>query len=300
MSGVGPEGELDRGLLLGDGIFETIPLHGGRPHGLDRHLARLDSGARALGLAVPPDLHEQVEAALARARAPAAPNPIPDGVLRLTLTAGSGPPGLLRPDPARSRLYIRVADFRPDPAWVARGLRALRAGRIHEGSLVSASGAKVTSYMERILALRAARAAGMDEALVSNAAGHLVEGSASALLWWDGSTLHLPSAGGGALPSLTVQLLAEALRAAPSEAPPIGSEPLTPVSLDALCGEGSASHPDAATGAGELLLASRLRQIVPVVEVEGRPVGAGRPGPIHSQLLHIYRERVRVDLAPAS
>lgn len=285
-----PDGA-DRGLLLGDGLFETIPLHGGRPHRLDLHLHRLASGARALGLPIPPeeDLHHRIREVLGRMDRSPRPAAVPDGRLRLTLTGGpGGAGGLLRPLGAEPVLRVDAGPFHPDPEWWSRGLRAIRAGRVDPDSLLARSGAKHTNYLERILALETARGQGVDEALLSTPGGALVEGSASALLWWDGARLHCPAPGSGALASLTVRILLEELEADDGAGSmETASRPLDPRSLEALLGD----------PAGELVLASRLRQLVPVVEVDGRPVGTGRPGPVFRTLLRVYRRRVRADLA---
>ncbi|TVP73398.1 MAG: hypothetical protein EA352_11990 [Gemmatimonadales bacterium] len=290
----------DRGLLLGDGLFETIPLHGGRPHGLDLHLDRFRSGARALGLEPPSatQLQEGVRRALAElVPAPGAPSVRPDGRLRLTLTAGSGGAGgLARPPGGEPMLQVVAAGFRSDPAWWTEGLRAVRAGRVDPESLVARSGAKHTNYLERILALRTARGAGAHEALLSTPSGELVEGSASALLWWDGARLHLPRA--GALPSLTIQLLREELDGEDPGEVGWGDRALDGPALESILAgpEGPPGSPLPPRPSGEIMLASRLRQLVPVVEVDGRAVGSGRPGPVFRRLQQLYLERVRSDL----
>ena len=83
----------DRGLLLGDGLFETLRVSGGRPLRLDRHLARLRAGAEILGLPVPLD---DAEFAAAMA-ALLARRGLSEASLRLTLTRGPAPRGLLPP-----------------------------------------------------------------------------------------------------------------------------------------------------------------------------------------------------------
>ncbi len=87
----------DRGLTLGDGLFETIAVRGGQAARLGAHLARLGDGARVLGINIPYGA-DQLTAAMAGV---IDANDITEGVLRLTLTRGPGMRGLLPPDKSK-------------------------------------------------------------------------------------------------------------------------------------------------------------------------------------------------------
>jgi len=259
----------DRGLLLGDGLFETIRVYRGRPFRLDRHLARLRHGAGVVGIRVPRDLEDRIGVALAELDGSG-------GFLRITLTRGTGRG--LRPSPgAEPRVYLAVGPQTPGGASAEEGLRAVIRGRLDERSLVA--GLKSLGFLERIQALRLAEAAGAEEALLRNGSDQLVEASASNLLAVRDGTLIAPGPESGALAGITREVLLEAAvsRGWRVEERGLREEELSLVS--------------------EVLLSSSLREVVPVVAVEGRRVGHGRPGPFFRALSLAFREVVRSETA---
>lgn len=164
----------DRGFLLADGLFETMLAQDGAVPLLVRHLARLRAGAGVLDLKLEcdePALAGACEAVLAAnglARGPAA--------LRLTLTRGPGPRGLLPPEPATPTLLL--AAF-PAPPPRPPAIAAIVSVRRNEHSPTSRL--KTLAYTDQILALREARQRGAEEALMLNAAGRLACASAANL-----------------------------------------------------------------------------------------------------------------------
>ncbi|MGE5500530.1 MAG: aminotransferase class IV [Ignavibacteriales bacterium] len=172
----------DRGLTLGDGLFETILAREGRLVLLDEHLDRMARGCEALGL---PPLDRQAarrvcEEAAATASARAA--------VRLTLTAGSGGRGLDRPASSQPRLFASVAAA-PKPEAPARLVTATV--RRNEGS--PASRLKTLSYLDNVLAREEARAAGADEALMLNNRGEVACAAAANIFWLKGGRLVTPA-----------------------------------------------------------------------------------------------------------
>ena len=100
----------DRGLLLGDGLYETLLVRDGRPQRLEAHLARLCRGAAVIGLPLPAvDIGEAM-------RLTVAANDLSDGSLRLTVTRGGGPRGLAPPPRPRPTIMITAAAAAPPPA----------------------------------------------------------------------------------------------------------------------------------------------------------------------------------------
>ncbi|MEX1258913.1 MAG: aminotransferase class IV [Gemmatimonadota bacterium] len=258
----------DRGLLLGDGLFETVRIYRGHPFRLESHLRRLDASAAALGFPMPDSLRERVAAGIAAFDGP-------DGALRITLTRGAGV-GLAPPPEPRSRLFISVRAIGPEVAGAAAGVRARLFGRLDEHALTS--GHKAIGYLERIQALRLAKGLGADEALLRNARGLIVEGSASNLFAVRGTTFVAPGLEAGALPGITRGVLLEVARGA------------------GLTVEERGIHPEELVELSEILLSSSLREVVPVIEVEGARVGEGRPGPTFTLLSRMFREVVRKEI----
>jgi len=233
----------DRGLLLGDGLFETLRVDSGRPRYLDRHLARLRAGAAVLDLPVPLDDAgiAAAMAALLHARG------LENASLRLTLTRGPGPRGLLPPAEPTPTLLITAAPL-PPPLPPARVVVAACTRRNEHSPL---SRIKSLSYLDGVLARQEAARRGADDALLLNTAGRVAEASAANLFLVLDGTLVTPPVSEGALPGV--------LRAAVMEAFAVE--------------ERAVSVADVAR-AEEVFLTSSLG-VRPVVAVDGRPVETG-------------------------
>ncbi|MGK3997503.1 aminotransferase class IV [Sorangium sp. So ce1024] len=295
----------DRGFLYGDSVFETIRTYGGEPFALDEHLARLERSAARIAIALPisrDELASEVRALLRAAQAAgcagaaagsagaAAATPA-ESYVRVMLTRGSGPLGL---DPALAGAPLRVIlvePLKPLPGALYRDgisvvtIRTQRAGD-------AAPGAKVSNYLESLLALREARAAGAHEALILDPSGHVVEGTTSNVFLVErrppahegaegpGPVLITPPREAGILVGIT---RANVIEVARELGVPVCCEPVTMARLLA---------------AEEVFITSSLREIVPVVRVDGHPIGAGVPGP-QTRALHVaFRKKVGLGAAP--
>ena len=191
----------DRGLLLGDGVFETVRILAGRPMHLHRHLARMRAGAAVLGFACP-WTDAEIEAGIAGVLC----GSCQDAAARLTLTRGPAPRGLLPSGPARPTLLIaahaHAADVSPVHAIVARCTRR------NEHSPLSRI--KSLNYLDSILVRQEAVSRGAGEALLLNTQGRFAEASAgNVFVVLDGSVCTPPVAD-GALPGIARALILEA------------------------------------------------------------------------------------------
>lgn len=265
---------LDRGLLLGDALFETILVRGGRPFRVERHLERLHAGCERTGIPFPTDMGGRVEASLVG-------HDSPYGALRITLTRGPGA-GLLPPTSPEPRVYLQVRPIRRPPPEERATLSAFSFGRVDERAL--SAGLKTTGYLERIMAIRAAHAEGGDEALLLNSRDRLVEGSASNLFAVRDGTLFTATPGEGALPGVT--------RAAMLELAEFAG---IPIRL-------SAPSRSEASEADELFLTSSLRGPVSLVRLDGEPIGRGvsrgRPGPVFLELAQALEALIDDETSP--
>jgi branched-chain amino acid aminotransferase len=239
----------DRGFTLGDGLYETIAVKDGRPARLPAHLARLRRGLGVIGLALA-ETDAALEAALGYiVRA----NDIEEGVLRLTVTRGPAPRGLMPPERPTPTLLIvgraqRLGDRPPARAVVATGTRR------NEHSPLSRI--KTTNCLDAILALKEAAAKGADEALLLNTKGNLAEAAAANLFLVIGGRAVTPPIADGALAGIMRADLLRHIDAA--------ERTLKPADI------GQAS---------EAFLTSSLG-VRPLVAVDGIAVGDGRPGPV--------------------
>jgi branched-chain amino acid aminotransferase len=194
----------DRGLLLGDGVFETIRVVDGEPMHLAQHLARMRCGAAVLGIPVGWD-----DAALAEAVADIAKAAVlSQAVARLTLTRGPAPRGVLPPAAPNPTLMISASAV-PPPAPPAH---AIIAATTRRNALSPLSRIKSTNCLDSILARREAMARGADEAILLDTAGHLAEATAANLFLVIGDRVLTPPIEDGALPGITrARLLAAGL-----------------------------------------------------------------------------------------
>ncbi len=193
----------DRGFLLGDGVFETIRAAAGLALHLDRHLARLRHGAAVLGIPL-----GWSDAALAEAvGAVLAAGALADAAVRITLSRGPGPRGVLPAADPTPSLLIAVAAL-PQPAAPARVVIARSTCRNEASPL---SRIKSLNYLDSIIARREAAARGADDAILLNTRGQLAEATAANLfvVLRDGTPVTPPVAD-GALPGIFRARLIEA------------------------------------------------------------------------------------------
>lgn len=196
----------DRGFLLGDGLFETVLFKAGKPVLWDAHVERLGRGCAALGLPMPDGrrLRTEADRAIADRRLGSA-----RAAVRLTWTAGSGGRGLGRPEPPSPRLVVSAAAS-PRPESPA----AVVVSTVRRNARSPSARLKTLAYVDNVLARREAEAAGADEALLLNTAGHMACATAANLFWITEGRLYTPSLSCGVLDGI---MRAQVLAAAPVE-----------------------------------------------------------------------------------
>jgi branched-chain amino acid aminotransferase len=263
----------DRGFLYGDSVFETVRTYGGKPFALDEHMQRLERSAAALALALPlPAAKIGDEAAQAIAAAANA-----ESSARVMITRGSGPLGL---DPALAsgpRRVILVEPLSPPPEQHYKNGIRVRCVQTVRASDATHS-AKLANYLASVLALRDAKAAGADEALVVSRGGLVVEGTTSNVFAVIGGRLLTPPVELGILDGITRGIVIEVARADRIE---VELRALTPGEL---------------AGAQEAFITSTIREILPIREVDGHVVGTGMPGAMTRRLHALFRARVGAPL----
>lgn len=260
----------DRGFLYGDGVFETLRTYGGIPFAIEEHMQRLEASARAVGIALPVSgralANEVVEAIRAAGN--------PESSARIMITRGQGPLGL---DPALATVPLRVIlvePITPLPAALYKDGVAVVTVRTDRAA-DAAPGAKVSNYLASMLALQQARAAGAHEALILDAAGHVLEGTTSNFFL---------VVGGALLTAPTGHILAGITRA---HVIAVAADEGIEVRY------GTIERSDL-KGAEEAFLTSSLREILPVVKVDGELIGSGQPGPITRRLHAAFRKKTGV------
>jgi branched-chain amino acid aminotransferase len=189
----------DRGVLLGDGLFETMAVHNGRVLDLDAHLERLASGLGVLGFVVAVDL-AKLRSGIARY---IAAEEAPCAVLRVTVTRGAGPRGLAPPEPPRPTIFMTLSPM-PAARKTPLSLHVATVTRRNEHSPLSRI--KALPYLDNVLALSEARAQGADDALLLNTRGTIACATVANVFVIREGRLETPPVSDGALPG-TVRAL---------------------------------------------------------------------------------------------
>lgn len=255
---------MDRGFLYGDSAFEVLRSYGGRAFLLEEHLSRLADGCAALGIppVAPALLREDVARALGQE----------DAFLRIVVTRGASERGIHDAGAAPTRVVFA----QPLPPSLAdrreRGVSVVTVGYGAALDGTPAAGIKASNYLPNILALQEAARRGAYEALLVGPGGEVREGATSNLFAVLDGRLVTPPLELGILPGITRRLI---LESAPM---PAETRILYPCDLDR---------------AEEVWISSSVREMLPVVELDGRPIGTGAVGPRFLQVFHAFREAVR-------
>jgi branched-chain amino acid aminotransferase len=263
----------DRGLTLGDGVFETMRVRGGTVFRLERHLARLTHALAALEIPAPGELREWITRAAKGADGEAS--------IRLTVTRGPGPSGVAPPVPPRPTVIVSAGPMPSFPSSLYTvGLAAhVASGRRNEYAMTA--GLKTLAYVDAVAGLLEARRAGADEALFLDTQGHCSEATASNIFAWTCNELITPPQSCGVLPGITREAVLELARA---EGLPVAERAF---GLDEL------------TAAAEIFLTSSLRGLAPVVRLNGQAIGRAIPGPRSQHLSAAYLALVDRECAAA-
>lgn len=248
---------LDRGLLYGDGLFEVLRTVGAEPAWLDDHLDRLAASARALALRVPP--REQLAAWTREAVARAGQG---DHRVRIVVTRGPGPLAARLAELPGGRTIVIVEPLGAQPQGLALATvdwpLPRRAGPAH----------KTLAYLDHVIARELAAAAGADEAIRLDEAGHVAEGATSNLFAVTAGAIATPPTA-GVLPGVTrARVLALAAR-------------------EGLAIEIRAIAARELAAADELFVTSALRGVVAVTRLDGVPRA---PGPITARIARAYAQ----------
>lgn len=247
----------DHGLIVGDGVFETVKGTFGRPFVLTPHLERLARSAKGLGLPAPDldSIERGVMALLASASA------WPLSWIRITHTSGIGPLASNRGDHGPTSV-VAIAEGRPFPATA--DVFVVPWPRCENGAL---TGLKTTSYGENVKALDHARKREASEAIFANSAGNLCEGTGSNVFVVMDGRLMTPPLSSGCLAGITRDLV-----------------------LDWFGGEEVDLRIEQLQSCEEAFLTSTTRDVQPIRLVDGTPL-PGSPGSITRRAQETFAER---------
>jgi branched-subunit amino acid aminotransferase/4-amino-4-deoxychorismate lyase len=265
---------LDRGLLHGDGVYDTWRTYGGRPFAVAAHVRRLANAARILGLSPP-------GTALAwarRSRALVARSGLADAAVRLTITRGAAGDAVL---PVRAARPTRLLTARPLPADLGRrqerGVSAIvlpfpRDAAPAWGRL------KLVGHASAVVGRLVAERRGAAEALYVDDSGEVTEAISANVFLVERGVLVTPPRAAGILPGVTRAIVLDLARRLGVRA---REERVTVARL---------------RRAREIFLTGSTIELVPIARVDGRRIGDGRPGATTRRLQAAYAARVRAGL----
>jgi branched-chain amino acid aminotransferase len=262
----------DHGLLYGDGVFEGIRVYGGRIFKCQRHLERLEAGARAIRLPMPYDRAQLTEAMKAAVSA----NAIGDGYIRLVVTRGKGSLGLNPFTCERPNVFIIADTIQLYPAELYEtGLRVIIASTVRNNPNALSPRIKSLNYLNNILAKIEAIDADVPEAIMLNTAGLVAEATGDNVFIIRRGEVVTPPLNAGVLGGVTREVVMDLGREA------------------GLCvSEAEVSRYDLYT-CEECFLTGTAAEVVPVTAVDNRTIGDGKPGRITRQLMAAFKIKVR-------
>jgi len=271
---------LDHGFMYGEGVYEVLRTYNGEPFLYDQHIARLRRSAAAIHLDLPFDnamLRSWVD------RTSAAAGLEGDTYIRILTTRGIGDLTYdVRATPAPSIVIVVKGQAAPDPRLRNDGIAIALVPilRNHPGSVNPII--KSNNLLNNALAMQEAHRRGAEEALMCNYRGELSECSQSNIFLITGGVARTPPSRAGLLEGITRAFLFQ-----------VGQEVGVTV-------EEATLMPTDLETADEIFITSTTREISPVVRIDDRVIGTGKPGPITLKLLEGYRQRARQSTRPAS
>src|SRR5664280_255206 len=258
----------DHGLLYGDGIFEGIRAYHGLVFRLKEHIDRLFCSAKSIVLKVPRSRAALTEAVLESCRK----NKIQDGYIRLVITRGVGTLGLNPKRCKKPSVIIIVGKIQLFPAELYdRGMEIITVPTVRNLHSALNPAIKSLNYLNNILAKIEANNAGCEEAVMLNSEGFVSECTGDNIFILKAGKLMTPPLFAGALYGITRQVVMEM---AMQSGIPVSEPNLTRYDLFT---------------ADECFVTGTGAEIVPVVKIDGREIGTGKPGTVTKQLVTQYR-----------
>jgi branched-chain amino acid aminotransferase len=262
----------DHGLLYGDGVFEGMRSYGGRVFRLEEHLTRLWNSAKAIWLEIPigrDELGRQIHDLLKL-------NKISDGYVRLVVTRGAGTLGLDPNRTANPQVIIITDHISLYPAeFYENGLEIVTASTIRNHSAALSPRIKSLNYLNNILAKIEGLRAGCIEALMLNTKGEVAECTGDNIFIVRSGDVFTPPLDAGILDGITRQTVITLAR---EEGLNVYEHGLTKYDIYT---------------ADECFLTGSAAEIIPVVKIDNRVIGSGKPGPVTRDLTRLFHELTR-------
>jgi branched-chain amino acid aminotransferase len=264
----------DHGLLYGDGVFEGIRLYGGNVFRLDEHLERFEYSAKAILLDLPLTRAQWSAAICETCRQ----NNLIDGYIRLVITRGVGDLGLAPWLCSKPSYFIIASKISLYPAeHYEKGLAIVTVPTRRIGPASLPATIKSLNYLNNILGKIEAKQFGALEGIMLNDQGYVAEATADNVFIVHKGEIITPSASAGALKGVTRSAIVDISK---TLGLPMREANLT--RYDLWCSD-------------ECFLTGSGAEVIPVVKLDGRVIGDGKPGPITKKVLAEFRRLVLID-----
>ena len=267
----------DHGLLYGDGVFEGIRAYNGRVFRLVEHIRRLYESAHSIMLTIPLSQEEMIRAVVDTVNA----NKLRDAYIRLVVTRGVGDLGMDPRKCKQAQVFI-IADkitLYPEELY-DKGLDVITVATRQNIAEALEPKIKSLNYLNNIHAKIEANRAGVLEALMLTNQGYVCEGTGDNIFIYRRGELLTPPAYLGILEGITREAIIEL---AAREGIPLREVPFTRHDLYV---------------SEECFLTGTAAEVIPVIEVDQRLIGSGKPGPITRRLIHLFRELTQSEGTP--
>lgn len=256
----------DRGFIFGDGVYEVIPVYGKRPFRLAQHLARLQRSCNAIHLTNPckdADWTAIIQKLIDQGDAQ-------DQMVYLQITRGAAPRDHVFPENTQPTCFAYGKPLKfPGAETHSAGVAAITAQDIRW----LRCDIKATALLANVILRQNALENGAAEAILLRDES-LTEGAASNVFIVKNDCIITPPKSELILPGITRDLVVELAKA------------------NEICIEERAVSIEELKAADEVWMTSSMKEILPITTLDGKPVGTGKPGPMHTRMLAIYQEYI--------
>ncbi len=267
----------DHGLLYGDGVFEGIRFYNKRIFRCEEHIRRLYDSARSILLTIPYTPAELTQHLRDTCRA----NEINDGYVRLVVTRGVGPMGLSPYKCTKASVIIIACTISlyPESAYENGLIMATCATRRPSHDTLSPQ-VKSLNYLNNVMAKVEAIQAGAEEGIMLNDRGLVAECTGDNVFVIRDGAIKTPPISSGALDGITRKVIFD-----------IAHELSIPIT------EAEISRHDIFT-ADECFLTGTAAEALPAVQLDQRPIGTGKPGPLTAKVIARFRQLTQTTGTP--